>query len=197
VDLHSCPLQLIIIMTQIIMGQSVFSSLSRCYPLSQGVSLCRSSLDGSFGFASVLIFQRCFFLQDLRQRSRPPTMVIAPASLTFSPYVKLNVSMKHKHYEHLFMFIRGNGNINNLFLCCHYLHFYMFYVSLFVFIYRDDEGTPFMTFVRKSLYPKEDNVLKDECPYPLTIVLLYSWCITSDNKDQHWRPPSVNSLPQL
>jgi hypothetical protein len=37
------------------------------------MSLCRSFLDGSFGVASVLIFQRCFFLQDLRQRSRPPT----------------------------------------------------------------------------------------------------------------------------
>jgi hypothetical protein len=47
----------------------------------------------------------------------------------------------------------------------------MFYVSLFVFIYRDDEGTPFMTFVRKSLYPKGDNVSKDKGPYPLTIVL--------------------------
>jgi hypothetical protein len=36
-------------------------------------------LDGSFSvylcaiFASVLILQRCFFLKDLRQRSRPPT----------------------------------------------------------------------------------------------------------------------------
>jgi hypothetical protein len=60
-------------MTQIIMGRSVFSSLFWCHPLSQGVSLCRSSLDGSFGVASVLIFRRCFFLQGLRRRSRPPT----------------------------------------------------------------------------------------------------------------------------
>jgi hypothetical protein len=66
------PLQLVTIMTQIIMGRSVFSSLSRCNPSSQGVSLCRSSLDGSFGVASVLIFRRCFLLQDLRRRSRPP-----------------------------------------------------------------------------------------------------------------------------
>jgi hypothetical protein len=55
------------------MGQSVFSSLSRCHPSSQGVSLCRSFPDGSFGFASVLIFRRCFLLQDLRRRSIPPT----------------------------------------------------------------------------------------------------------------------------
>jgi hypothetical protein len=60
-------------MTQIIMGRSVFSSLSRCNPSSQGVSLCQSSLDGSFGVASMLIFRRYFFLQDLRRRSRPPT----------------------------------------------------------------------------------------------------------------------------
>jgi hypothetical protein len=58
------------------MGQLVFSSLSRCHPSLQGVSLCRSSLDGSFGFSSVLNFRRCFFLQDLRRRSRPPTDTI-------------------------------------------------------------------------------------------------------------------------
>ena len=72
--LHSCLLQLVTIITQIIMDRSVFSSLSRCNPSSQGVSLCRSSLDGSFGVASVLIFRRCFFLRDLRRRSRPPTV---------------------------------------------------------------------------------------------------------------------------
>jgi hypothetical protein len=60
-------------MTQIIMGRSVFSSLSRCNPSSQGVSLCQSSLEGSFSVIFMLIFRRCFFLQDLRRRSRPPT----------------------------------------------------------------------------------------------------------------------------
>jgi hypothetical protein len=70
-------------MSQIVMDRLVFSSLSWCSPLSpQGISLCRSPLDGSFGmylraiFAFVLIFRRFFFLKDLRQRSRPPTMVI-------------------------------------------------------------------------------------------------------------------------
>jgi hypothetical protein len=73
VKLHLYPLQSITIMAQTIMGQSVFSSLSRCNPSSQGMSSCQSSLEGSFGVISVLIFRRCFFLQDLRLRSKPPT----------------------------------------------------------------------------------------------------------------------------
>jgi hypothetical protein len=66
-------------MTQIIMDRLVFSSLSRYNPSSQDMSLCWSSLDGSFDmylravFAYVLIFWRCFFLKDLRRWSRPPT----------------------------------------------------------------------------------------------------------------------------
>jgi hypothetical protein len=81
--LYLCPLQLVTIMTQITMGRLVFFSLSRCSPSSQGMSLYRSSLDSSFGvylcamFASVLIFRRCFFLKDLRRRSRSPT--VAPS----------------------------------------------------------------------------------------------------------------------
>jgi hypothetical protein len=74
----------------------------------------------------------------------------------------------------------------------------MLYVSSVIFIYKDDEeGTSFISFVRRSLYPKGDNVSKDEGPYPLTIVLLCSLCIAFENKDQHWCPPPVNSLPQL
>jgi hypothetical protein len=42
-----------------------------------------------------------------------------------------------------------------------------------------------MTFVQKSLYLKGNNVSKDEGPYPLTIVLPGSWCITFESKDQH------------
>jgi hypothetical protein len=42
-------------------------------PFVLGMSLYRSSLEGSFGVVSVLIFRRCFLLQDLRLRSRPPT----------------------------------------------------------------------------------------------------------------------------
>jgi hypothetical protein len=57
------------------------------------------------------------------------------------------------------MFMKWNENVNNLFLYDYYLHSYMFYVSSFIFIYKDDEeGTSFMTFVRRSLYPKGDNV---------------------------------------
>jgi hypothetical protein len=40
-------------------------------PFVLGMSLCRSSLEGSFGVISVLIFRMCFFLKDLRLRSRP------------------------------------------------------------------------------------------------------------------------------
>jgi hypothetical protein len=59
-----------------LIGLFLFKSVQ---PLSQGMSLCRSSLDCSFGvylhavFAYVLIFRRCFCLKDLRRRSRPPT----------------------------------------------------------------------------------------------------------------------------
>jgi hypothetical protein len=65
-------------MTQIIMDWLVFSSLSRCSPSSQGMSLCRSCLDRSFGvhlhtvFAYMKILRSCLCLEDLQQRSRPP-----------------------------------------------------------------------------------------------------------------------------
>jgi hypothetical protein len=36
------------------------------------------------------------------------------------------------------------------------------YASSFINVYCDDEGTYFMTFVRRSLYPKGNNALKDE-----------------------------------
>jgi hypothetical protein len=41
----------------------------------------------------------------------------------------------------------------------------IFYVSCalsFIKVYRDDEGTSFMTFVQRSLYPKGNNASKDE-----------------------------------
>jgi hypothetical protein len=41
-----------------------------------------------------------------------------------------------------------------------------------------------MTFVRESVCLKGDNVSKDEGSYPLTIVLLCSWCIAFKSKDQ-------------
>jgi hypothetical protein len=85
-ELHLCPWWLGTIMTQIIMDWSVFSSLSRCSPSSQGMSLCRSSLERSFGvylravFSHVLIFRRCFCLKDLRRWSRPLTLIFIPTS---------------------------------------------------------------------------------------------------------------------
>jgi hypothetical protein len=36
------------------------------------------------------------------------------------------------------------------------------YASSFINIYYDDEGTSFMTFVWRSLYPKGDNASKDK-----------------------------------
>jgi hypothetical protein len=36
------------------------------------------------------------------------------------------------------------------------------YASSFINIYCDDEGTSFITFVRRSLYPKGNNASKDE-----------------------------------
>jgi hypothetical protein len=36
------------------------------------------------------------------------------------------------------------------------------YASSFINAYYDDEGTSFMTFVRRSLYPKGKNASKDE-----------------------------------
>jgi hypothetical protein len=63
-----------------------------------------------------------------------------------------------------------------------------------VFIYQDDEGTPFMTFVQKSLYPKGNNVSKDEGPYPLTIVWPCSWYIAFKSKGQQL-PTKPTTLP--
>jgi hypothetical protein len=36
------------------------------------------------------------------------------------------------------------------------------YASLFIDVNYDDEGMSFMTFVRRSLYPKGNNASKDE-----------------------------------
>jgi hypothetical protein len=42
------------------------------------------------------------------------------------------------------------------------------YASSFININCDDEGMSFMTFVRRSLYPKGNNTSKDEGHQPLT-----------------------------
>ena len=43
-----------------------------------------------------------------------------------------------------------------------YIVFYVVYDSFFIIICYDDEGMSFITFVRKSLYPKENNASEDE-----------------------------------
>jgi hypothetical protein len=48
-------------------------------------------------------------------------------------------------------------------IICLFILSFMFHMFHLSFSYnRDDEGTSFMTFVRRSLYPKGNNVLKDE-----------------------------------
>jgi hypothetical protein len=39
---------------------------------------------------------------------------------------------------------------------------YISHAPSFISIYCDDEGTSFMTFVSRSLYPKGNNASKDE-----------------------------------
>ena len=39
--------------------------------------------------------------------------------------------------------------------------FHVSYASSFINVYCDDEGMSFMTFVRRSLYPKGNNASKD------------------------------------
>jgi hypothetical protein len=46
--------------------------------------------------------------------------------------------------------------------------FHVSYASPFININRDEEGTSFMTFARRSLYPKGDNASKDKGLLPLT-----------------------------
>jgi hypothetical protein len=43
-----------------------------------------------------------------------------------------------------------------------YVIFCVSYALSFIIIYHDDEGTFFLTFVRRSLYPKGNNASKDE-----------------------------------
>jgi hypothetical protein len=50
--------------------------------------------------------------------------------------------------------------------------FYVSYASSFINVYCDDEGSSFMTFVQRSLYPKGNNASKDEGLYRLTFSVL-------------------------
>jgi hypothetical protein len=50
--------------------------------------------------------------------------------------------------------------------------FYVSYASSFINVYCDDEASSFMTFVRRSLYPKGNNASKDEGLYRLTFSVL-------------------------
>jgi hypothetical protein len=50
--------------------------------------------------------------------------------------------------------------------------FYVPYASSIINVYCDDEGSSFMTFVLRSLYPKGNNASKDEGLYRLTFSVL-------------------------
>ena len=50
--------------------------------------------------------------------------------------------------------------------------FYVSYASSFINVYCNDEGLSFITFVRRSLYPKGNNASKDEELYRLTFSML-------------------------
>jgi hypothetical protein len=48
-------------------------------------------------------------------------------------------------------------------IMCFFVSSFMFHMFHFSLSYnRDDEGTSFVTFVRRSLYPKGNNASKDE-----------------------------------
>jgi hypothetical protein len=43
-----------------------------------------------------------------------------------------------------------------------HVNFHVSYALFFIITYHDDEGTSFMTFIRRSLYPEGNNASKDE-----------------------------------
>jgi hypothetical protein len=43
-----------------------------------------------------------------------------------------------------------------------HVNFHVSYALFFINVFCDDEGTSFMTFVQRSLYPKGNNASKDE-----------------------------------
>jgi hypothetical protein len=53
--------------------------------------------------------------------------------------------------------------MNDIMMCLFVFIFHVLYMFHLSFSYnRDDEGMSFMTFIRRSLYPKGNNASKDE-----------------------------------
>jgi hypothetical protein len=72
-------------------------------------------------------------------------------------------SRRYKCNSILFLFI--HDDIIKIYWWCHMIIHVISHVSYapsFINIYCDDEGTSFMTFVRRSLYHKGNNASKDE-----------------------------------
>jgi hypothetical protein len=68
----------------------------------------------------------------------------------------------------------------------------------YIFIFMNDEVSFFITFVQDSLYLRGNNASKDEGSLTLNnCVALFYGSQQSKTNEQYWRPPSVNSLPQL
>jgi hypothetical protein len=87
-------------------------------------------------------------------------LVLARASHLYSCLLS---SRRYKCNSILFLFIH-HYIIRTYKWCYMIIHVIsnVSYVSSFINVNCDDEGMPFMTFVRRSLYPKRNNVSKDE-----------------------------------
>jgi hypothetical protein len=67
-----------------------------------------------------------------------------------------------------------------------YVIFHISYVPTFIIIYWDGEGMSFITFVWRSLYPKEDNASKDEGLWPLTFCVALFLSIWEQVPNSRW-----------
>jgi hypothetical protein len=90
-------------------------------PFVSSVSSCRSSFDGSFGIQPYVTHvcmsscQRCFYLEDLRQRRRPPTHLYLYAEM-----MKACPSWpsSEDHYIREEIMLRRTKVFNHQQLCC-------------------------------------------------------------------------------
>ena len=96
-------------------------------------------------------------------------IVIARASLTFSPSIKPKVTMKYKYCEHLLMFMKWNKNVNNLLLYCHYLHSSYVFSCFFIYTYLITK----MMKVRTLWPSSEDQYIQREIMFRRTKVFNY------------------------
>ena len=101
------------------------------------------------------------------------------------------------------LFLSVHDEIIKLYWWCHMiirLISHISYVFSFINIYCDDEGTSFMTFVWRSLYPKGDNASKKEGLWPLkfcvALFLIHSIWEQVSNIGAHLRCTHFHNLRQ-